>query len=175
MKSKSIALRHTLDELTTAAFKGVSALRRARKMSRIPAVILQHFVGLSEYERNLAIDKASRELGMSVEDIQAQVDAFQGDGFNSNIPTTEKPTPQAPKRRSIFSRPKKEKEGGPEFLDDSHKYRFRYNPSHAGLVRQKDATQAISCPHCRAALAIPEIRPINVTCPACMIESTFEA
>ena len=159
----------------TAAFKGAIALRRVGKMSRIPAVILQHFVGLSEYERNLAIDKASRELGMSVEEIQAQVDSFQGDGFNNNLPVNEENTPEAPKKRSLFSRPKKEKEGGPEFLDDSHRYRFRYDPSHVGLDRQKDATQAITCPHCRAALAIPDIRPINVTCPACMMESTFEA
>ena len=159
----------------TAAFKGAIALRRVGKMSRIPAVILQHFVGLSEYERNLAIDKASRELGMSVEEIQAQVDSFQGDGFNNNLPVNEENTPEAPKKRSIFSRPKKEKEGGPEFLDDSHRYRFRYDPSHVGLDRQKDATQAITCSHCRAALAIPDIRPINVTCPACMMESTFEA
>ena len=159
----------------TAAFKGAIALRRVGKMSRIPAVILQHFVGLSEYERNLAIDKASRELGMSVEEIQAQVDSFQGDGFNNNLPVNEENTPEAPKKRSIFSRPKKEKEGGPEFLDDSHRYRFRYDPSHVGLDRQQDATQAITCPHCRAALAIPDIRPINVTCPACMMESTFEA
>lgn len=164
-----------LIERMTAAFKGAIALRRAGKMSRIPAVILQHFVGLSEYERNLAIDKASRELGMSVEEIQAQVDSFQGDGFNNNLPVNEENTPEAPKKRSIFSRPKKEKEGGPEFLDDSHRYRFRYDPSHVGLDRQKDATQAITCPHCRAALAIPDIRPINVTCPACMMESTFEA
>ena len=144
-------------------------------MSKIPAVILQHFVGLSEYERSLAIDKASRELGMSVEDIQAEVDTFQGEGFNQNIPATQEPTRETPKRKSIFSRPNKEKEGGPQFLDNSHKYRFKYDPSHVGLDRQKGATQAISCLHCKAALAIPEVRPINVTCPACMMESTFEA
>ena len=131
-------------------------------------------VGLSEYERNLAIDKASRELGISVEDIQAEVDAFQGEGFNQHIPATQEPTRETPKRKSIFSRPKKDKEGTPQFLDDSHKYRFKYDPSHVGLDRQKVATQAISCSHCKAALAIPEVRPINVTCPACMMESTFE-
>ena len=48
-------------------------LRQAIEMSRIPAVILQHFVGLSEYERKLAIDKASSELGMSVEDIESTI------------------------------------------------------------------------------------------------------
>ena len=144
-------------------------------MSKIPAVILQHFAGLSEYERSLAIDKASRELGMSVEEIQTEVDIFQGDGFNHHITTTEVPAREEPKRKSIFSRPKKEKEGGPQFLDNSHKYRFKYDPSHVGLDRQKGATQAIACSHCKAALAIPEVRPINVTCPACMMESTFEA
>ena len=112
---------------------------------------------------------------MSVEDIQAEVDAFQGEGFNQNIPATQEPTRETPKRKSIFSRPNKEKEGGPQFLDNSHKYRFKYDPSHGGLDRQKGATQAISCLHCKAALAIPEVRPINVTCPACMMESTFEA
>ncbi len=144
-------------------------------MSRIPAVILQHFVGLSEYERMLAIDKASKELAMSVDEIQAEIDAFQSEGFNQQTPVAEEPVRESPKRKSIFRRPKKDDEGGPEFIDDSHKYRFRYDPSQAGMNRQKDATQAISCPHCKAALAIPEIRPINVTCPACMMESTFEA
>ncbi len=33
-------------------------------MSRIPAVLLQQFVGMSDYERTLAIDRASRELGL---------------------------------------------------------------------------------------------------------------
>ena len=150
-------------------------LRQAIEMPKIPAVVLQHFVGLSEYERKLAIDKASRELGMSVEEINAEIDAFQSEGFNQHIPVAEEPVREVPKRKSIFSRPKKEKEAGPEFLGDSHKYRFRYDPSQAGMDRQKDATQAIICTHCKAALAIPEIRPINVTCPACMMESTFEA
>tara|TARA_B100000676_G_scaffold243255_1_gene244979 strand:- start:267 stop:701 length:435 start_codon:yes stop_codon:yes gene_type:complete len=144
-------------------------------MAKIPAVILQHFVGLSEYERSLAIDKASRELGMSVDEIEAEIEAFEGGGFNQHIPAAESPMAEAPKRKSIFSRPKKEKEGGPEFLDESHRFRFRYDPSEAGMDKQKGAKQAITCPHCKAALAIPEIRPINVKCPACMMESTFEA
>ena len=51
-------------------------------MARIPAVILQHFIGLSDYERKLAIDKASRELGMTVEQIETEIDNFQSGGFN---------------------------------------------------------------------------------------------
>ena len=144
-------------------------------MSRIPAVILQHFIGLSEYERSLAIDKASRELGLSVDEILTEIDAFQGESFNQHTPAAEEPVREDTKRKSIFSKPKQQDEGSPEFLENSHKFRFRYDPSQVGLDRQNDATQAITCPHCKAALAIPEIRPINVTCPACMMESTFEA
>jgi hypothetical protein len=142
-------------------------------MTRIPAVILQHFIGLSDYERRLAIDKASRELGMTFEQIEAEIENFQKGDFNQDQPITESPV-EVPSRKSIFNRSKKQKEGGPKFVDDSHKYRFRYDPSVAGKARQDKATQAISCPHCNAALGIPNKRPIRVTCPACMMDSTFE-
>ena len=142
-------------------------------MTRIPAVILQHFSGLSDYERRLAIDKASRELGMTFEQIEAEIENFQKGDFNQDQPITESPV-EVPSRKSIFNRSKKQKEGGPKFVDDSHKYRFRYDPSVAGKARQDKATQAISCPHCNAALGIPNKRPIRVTCPACMMDSTFE-
>ena len=142
-------------------------------MTRIPVVILQHFIGLSDYERRLAIDKASRELGMTFEQIEAEIENFQKGDFNQDQPIAESPV-EVPHRKSIFNRPKKQKEGGPKFVDDSHKYRFRYDPSVAGKARQDKATQAISCPHCNAALGIPNKRPIRVTCPACMMDSTFE-
>ena len=163
-----------LCERGEAAFKGTTPLRQTRRgMARIPAVILQHFIGLSDYERRLAIDKASRELGMTVEQIEAEIENFQSDGFNQDQPVATSPV-EAPRKESIFKRPKKQKEGGPEFVDDSHRYRFRYDPSIVGKARQEKATQAIACPHCKAALGIPEKRPIRVTCPACMMDSTFE-
>ena len=142
-------------------------------MARIPAVILQHFIGLSDYERKLAIDKASRELSMTVEQIEVEIENFQSDGFKQGQSTDTSPA-EAPRKESIFKRPKKQKEGGPEFVGDSHRYRFRYDPSVAGKDRQDKATQAIAFPHCKAALGIPEKRPIRVTCPACMMDSTFE-
>ena len=142
-------------------------------MARIPAVIMQHFIGLSDYERKLAMDRASRELGMTVEQIEVEIENFQSDGFKQGQ-STDTPPVEAPRKESIFKRPKKQKEGGPEFVGDSHRYRFRYDPSVAGKARQDKATQAIACPHCKAALGIPEKRPIRVTCPACMMDSTFE-
>ena len=43
-------------------------------MAKIPATILQHFIGLSDYERNLAVDKAARDLGMTVDQIEAEIE-----------------------------------------------------------------------------------------------------
>lgn len=141
-------------------------------MSRIPAVLLQQFVGMSDYERTLAIDRASRELGLSKSEILLQLDEFQkGQVKPTNSPT---PTRSQPTRESIFSRQEAEKEGSPRFLENTHKYRFTYDPSHTGKKRQSEVDQAIACPHCNAALGIPSIRPISVKCPACMTESTFE-
>ena len=141
-------------------------------MSRIPAVLLQQFVGMSDYERTLAIDRASRELGMPKSEILSQLDEFQ----NGQVKSTNSPTPTHSQstRETNFSRQEVEKEGSPKFLENTHKYRFTYDPSHSGKKRQSEVNQAIVCPHCNAALGIPSIRPISVKCPACMMESTFE-
>ncbi|RCH75232.1 MAG: hypothetical protein DBX04_04840 [Candidatus Poseidoniales archaeon] len=141
-------------------------------MSRIPAVLLQQFVGMSDYERTLAIDRASRELGMTTSDILSQLEEFQnGQVKPSNIAT---PPISEPTRESKFSQAGDQKDGSPRFLENTHKYRFTYDPSQSGRRRQSEVDQAIVCPHCNAALGIPSIRPISVTCPACMMESTFE-
>ena len=141
-------------------------------MSRIPAVLLQQFVGMSDYERTLAIDRASRELGLSKSEILSQLDEFQ----NGQVKPTNSPPPNhsQPTRESNFSRQEVEKEGSPRFLENTHKYRFTYDPSHSGKKRQSEVNQAIVCPHCNAALGIPSVRPISVKCPACLMESTFE-
>ena len=97
-------------------------------MAKIPATILQHFIGLSDYERNLAVDKAARDLGMTVDQIEAEIESFQSGGFNQAQPTSVAPT-AAPQRKSKFKRPNKDKEGGPDFVEDSHRYRFKYDPA----------------------------------------------
>ncbi|MFL2959197.1 MAG: hypothetical protein ACJZ5P_04010 [Candidatus Thalassarchaeaceae archaeon] len=106
--------------------------------------------------------------------ILSQLEEFQGGQVKpSNIATPSEP--QVPSRESKFSQAgNDQKEGSPRFLENTHKYRFTYDPSQSGKRRQSEVDQAIVCPHCSAALGIPSIRPISVTCPACMMESTFE-
>ena len=140
-------------------------------MSRIPAVLLQQFVGMSEYDRTLAIDKISRELGITENEILSQIEEFQSGGIK---PSNQAKTANSlPDRESKFTT-KEEGEGSPKYLQNTHKYRFSYDPSHSGKKRQSEVEQAIVCPNCNAALGIPSIRPITIKCPACMNEATFE-
>ena len=126
---------------------------------------------MSEYDRTLAIDKISRELGITENEILSQIEEFRSGGI--------KPSNQAktanylPDRESKFTT-KEEGEGSPKYLQNTHKYRFSYDPSHSGKKRQSEVEQAIVCPNCNAALGIPSIRPITIKCPACMNEATFE-
>ena len=52
-------------------------------------------------------------------------------------------------------------------------HRFEYDPSPDASQRRQQVSQAINCPGCGAALGIPSIRPIKVTCPQCFQENTF--
>ena len=42
-------------------------------------------------------------------------------------------------------------------------------------LRRQNVDQAIMCPGCGVALGIPAVRPIKVTCPQCMQETTFSS
>jgi len=141
-------------------------------MAKIPAVILQQFVGMGDYERTLAIDRASKELNMTVSEILSELEDFQN-GPKKPSQATNQPV-SIPERKSKFKATGNEGEGSPNFLQETHKYRFTYDPSQAGKKRQEGVEQAILCPHCNAALGIPSTRPIRVTCPSCMMDSTFE-
>ena len=52
-------------------------------------------------------------------------------------------------------------------------HRFEYDPSPGASQRRESISHAVSCPGCGAALGIPSIRPIKVTCPQCLQEHTF--
>ncbi len=55
-----------------------------------------------------------------------------------------------------------------------NRHRFEYDPSPDASQRRQQVSQAITCPSCGAALGIPAIRPIKVTCPQCLQEHTFQ-
>ena len=143
-------------------------------MSKIPAVKLQQLMGLDEYELTLAIDRVASELGISSEEVQAELDSVNPESSTNQIGAS--PPIETPKRKSIFSRNKSNTgDDSPTFVSDVSKFRVSYDPSHEGKKRQKQVNQAIVCTNCSAPLGIPDIRPIKVTCPSCGVEITYES
>ena len=142
-------------------------------MSKIPAVKLQQLMGLDEYELTLAIDRVANELGISSQEVQAELDSVEPDSSANKInpPITH----ETPKSKSIFSRNKVDSgDDSPTFVTDLSKFIVTYDPSHEGKKKQKQVNQAIVCTNCSAPLGIPDIRPIKVTCPSCGVETTYE-
>ena len=137
---------------------------------RIPATKLQQFIGMDEYERKLTIDRLSRELGLSITEIENEIRDFE-QGINSPGSKSEI---DVPKNKSNFISSDESSEGAPDFISDAHRYRFTYDPSKDAKERQSNVNQAILCPHCNVGIGIPPIRPIKVMCPSCRIESVFE-
>tara|TARA_B100000902_G_scaffold246041_1_gene232906 strand:+ start:1494 stop:1913 length:420 start_codon:yes stop_codon:yes gene_type:complete len=137
---------------------------------KIPATMLQQFIGMDDYERKLTIDRLSRELGLSITEIENEIRDFE-QGINS---PSSKLDIDIPEKKSNFISSADSSEGSPEYLNDAHKYRFTYDPSRDAKDRQSKVNQAILCPHCNVGIGIPPIRPIKVMCPSCRIESVFE-
>ena len=137
---------------------------------RIPATMLQQFIGMDDYERKLTIDRLSRELGLSITEIENEIRDFE-QGINS---PSSKLDIDIPEKKSNFISSEDSSEGSPEYLNDAHKYRITYDPSRDAKERQSKVNQAILCPHCNVGIGIPPIRPIKVMCPSCRIESVFE-
>ena len=137
---------------------------------KIPATKLQQFIGMDDYERKLTIDRLSRELGLSITEIENEIRNFE-QGINSPGSKSEI---DVPKNKSNFISSDESSEGAPKFISDAHRYRFTYDPSKDAKERQSSVNQAILCPHCNVGIGIPPIRPIKVMCPSCRIESVFE-
>ena len=123
-----------------------------------------------DYERKLTIDRLSRELGLSITEIENEIRDFE-QGINSPGSKSEI---DVPKNKSNFISSDESSEGAPKFISDAHRYRFTYDPSKDAKERQSSVNQAILCPHCNVGIGIPPIRPIKVMCPSCRIESVFE-
>ncbi len=140
-------------------------------MPVIPATTLQQFIGMDDYEKRLAIDRISRELGLTSTVVEQEINDFEKGGFT---PENSLENIKIPEKKTNFANSQEFLEGSPEYLNDAHKYRFTYDPSRDAKERQSKVNQAILCPHCNVGIGIPPIRPIKVMCPSCRIESVFE-
>ncbi len=118
--------------------------------------------GLDGYDRMLAMDEMARRLGRSLAEVEQ---AFLAQSSGSTQPAPEAadlPAPAPPPAPAA------------ERLDMSG-LQYAYDPSKEAKERRAQVAQAIRCPTCAAALGIPDVRPIRVTCPACGAVTTFSA
>jgi hypothetical protein len=125
---------------------------------------LNRLASLSGYDRMLAMDAVARVNGVTPADVQRALDAHLGGTLPSDGASTPPPfaaVPDVPAPPSMT-----------ENLN-LNEYRYGYDPTTDAKTRRSQVSQAIRCPSCGAALGIPDVRPIKVTCPACAATHTF--
>ena len=138
-------------------------------MASIPMAELQALSKMDDYDKMLAMDRVSRQYGVSVANIEKQLSALSSGGIVQEMPANDDLF--VPSKTS--TEPSTQLSGAPTYLDNANKFRMKYDPSEESVSKQSQVNQAILCPHCSVPLGIPATRPIKVMCPSCMQESTF--
>ena len=143
-------------------------------MTDIPAEVLAHLVRMDGYDLMLELDTVGRQYGISVEDLKLQLEQYKIHG-TTNRPLVEtlpgfEPTPV---KEMVDLTGAQNMSRSPRYIDQPDKFRMRYNPSHEGLEHQSQVRQAIMCESCGSPLGIPDIRPIEVTCPNCGAKALY--
>ena len=131
-------------------------------MTQVPVEVLQALARMSGYERTLEVDRISTQYGVSSAWLEQQI------GGGAPAPAAD-PNTFAPATKEAPELPAATK------ILNQQSFRFQYDPSAEAAERRQSVQQAILCPACGVALGIPAIRPIKVTCPQCLQESTFQA
>jgi len=124
----------------------------------IPEHEISALRALSGYEQMLEIERISKQYGASSVEIQMHLT-----GSNQSaqpFTPSSKEAPNLPSQATVL---------------EKSNFRFEYDPTAEAADRRQSVSQAILCPGCGVALGIPDIRPIKVTCPQCLLESQFNA
>ncbi|MDE0707554.1 MAG: hypothetical protein OSB33_01255 [Candidatus Poseidoniales archaeon] len=127
----------------------------------LPADVLAKLDAMDEYDRMLAYDRIGRDHRMSAAEVETQFNTWKSGGAVPSVFSASESAPNAPSVQPA------------NYIQDASRYRPAYDPSREGKARQSQIEQAVMCPLCHSALGIPATRPIKVTCPSCLAESTF--
>lgn len=139
-------------------------------MASIPMAEIQSLSQMDDYDKMLAMDRVSRQYGVSVANIEKQISALASGGQSLNNHSNEDLFVPS---KSTSNEPIPQPQGSPTYLENANKFRMKYDPSEQSITRQSQVNQAILCPQCSAPLGIPATRPIKINCPNCLQESTF--
>ena len=125
---------------------------------------------LSGYDLSLEVAKMATKYGLPEATIMAMLPSQNPPGYSQGGEYD--PSPQANTNPPIVDNNYKDYTTPAQVMDKSN-FRFEYDPTPGVSQRRQNVDQAILCPGCGVALGIPAIRPIKVTCPQCLLESTF--
>lgn len=138
-------------------------------MATIPAEALEKVRDLSGYDQMLEIDRLCRAYGVDEAAIRAALQTMP----TSAPPAANQPAPSwDTSHKGVPDLPPTSHSTTPSFVD-KRQFRFEYDPTREAEERREQVSQAILCSACGVALGIPDIRPIKVTCPACLFEATY--
>lgn len=142
-------------------------------MSNVPPHELATLRSLSGYEQMLEMDRVCRQYNTDEATLRTllsqngEVAAPAGQHQQPNTPaswdTSHKDVPQL-NQATPPSVPT---------MVNKEQFRFEYDPTREAAARREQVSQAILCSACGVALGIPAVRPIKVTCPSCMFETTY--
>ena len=121
------------------------------------------------YDQMLEIDRLCKAYGVDEATLQAAI-------ANVGTPPATQPLPSTGSwdtaHKDVPGLEQAVSPTTPTFVD-KQRLHFEYDPSREAAQRREQVKQAILCSACGVALGIPDIRPIKVTCPACLFETTY--
>lgn len=148
-------------------------------MTQVPSNELNRLLSLDGYDQMLEIDRVCRQYGIDEQSLRNLMASFSQPVQNS--PSTDlyestlmQTNQEQGQQKTEFSQPLNPTPiiNEPTYVNKDQ-FHFDYDPSVEAKQRRAMVDQAIVCPACGVALGIPSQRPIKVTCPQCLHESTF--
>ena len=127
---------------------------------------------LNGYDLSLEVAKMSTKYGIPEANIMAMLTPQSAQGYTQSGEYD--PSPQAMSNVPVVDNNYKDYTSSAQVIDKSS-FRFEYDPTPGVSQRRQNVDQAIMCPGCGVALGIPSVRPIKVTCPQCLQETTFSS
>ena len=138
-------------------------------MGTVPQHELAALAALSGYDQMLEIDRLCKKYGVDEASLRTMLQS-----------TSPAPPPAANNPVSSWDTSHKDPPSLQQTpastaptLVNKDQFRFEYDPTREAEERRGQVSQAILCSACGVALGIPDIRPIKVTCPACLFETTY--
>ncbi|MDP6199234.1 MAG: hypothetical protein QF531_00550 [Candidatus Poseidonia sp.] len=141
-------------------------------MTNIPAQELAALSSMSGYEQMLEIDRLCRVYSTDEASIRAALAQLSNDARPAAQQTSAPTADWDTSHKDVPQLGQATPASTPTVVD-KNQFRFEYDPTREATARREQVSQAILCSGCGVALGIPDVRPIKVTCPSCMFETTY--